>query len=443
VTALRWGLATDVGRVRTNNEDSYLVHEPLFAVADGMGGPAAGEVASEIAVSTLRAAFQTDHSRDSLADAVRLANRAVFDRARDDPALRGMGTTLTAVALVEESGDDVLAVVNVGDSRAYRMRDGELEQLTEDHSLVEEMVRTGRLSADEATTHPQRHIITRALGIEPDVEVDCFAITPFAGDRYLLASDGLTNEMEDREIASVLRRTTDPQRAAEELVSHARQSGGRDNITVVVVDVVDDDDRAVKASEAVANLPKRAPAPPTQAAPAPAPTAAPPAPSPGPAAAPAPVPAPRPAPQAKARRLTVRLVLFLLALVLVLAGAGAAIGVYARGSYYVGLSQDRLTIFQGRPGGLLWFKPTVRQRFDMTTAQVPQDRLADVRAGKAEPSLAAARRYVQNLQSEAQATSGSPATTTPTTPTATSPTATPTTGAPGSPPGTPGTTTAP
>jgi protein phosphatase len=437
VTALRWGLATDVGRVRTNNEDSYLVHEPLFAVADGMGGPAAGEVASEIAVSTLRAAFQTDHSRDSLADAVRLANRAVFERARDDPALRGMGTTLTAVALVEESGDDVLAVVNVGDSRAYRMRDGELEQLTEDHSLVEEMVRTGRLSADEATTHPQRHIITRALGIEPDVEVDCFAITPFAGDRYLLASDGLTNEMEDREIASVLRRTTDPQRAAEELVSHARQSGGRDNITVVVVDVVDDDDRAVKASEAVANLPTRAPAPITQTPTAAPPTAAPTAPAP----APTPAPAPRPAPQAKARRLTVRLVLFLLALVLVLAGAGAAIGVYARGSYYVGLSQDRLTIFQGRPGGLLWFKPTVRQRFDMTTAQVPQDRLADVRAGKAEPSLAAARRYVQNLQSEAQATSGSPATTTPASGSPT--TATPTTGAPGSPPGTPGTTTAP
>src|SRR5581483_11412191 len=353
--------------------------------------------------------------------AVRTANRAVFERAREDPALRGMGTTLTAVALVDDGGDDVLAVVNVGDSRAYRMRDGELEQPTEDHSLVEEMVRTGRLSADEATSHPQRHIITRALGIEPEVEVDCFAITPFAGDRYLLASDGLTNEMEDREIASVLRRLTDPQQAAEELVGHARQSGGRDNITVVVIDVADDDDRAVKASEAVADLPKRAPAP----APAPAPDR--PAPAPPVATAPPPPAPPRataPPAAPRSRRLTVRLVLFLLALVIVLTGAAAAVGVYARGSYYVGLHQDRVTIFQGRPGGLLWFQPTVKQQFDLTTAQVPQDRLAAVRAGKAEPSLADARRYVRNLQTEAQATSG----TTTSTPTSTTPSST----APGS-----------
>jgi protein phosphatase len=402
MTALRWGRATDVGMVRTNNEDNLLVESPVFAVADGMGGPAAGEVASEIAVATLKAAFATtdtagqprpgDHSRDALANAVRQANEAIFDRARQDPALRGMGTTLTAVALVEEEGDDVLAVVNVGDSRAYRMRDGELEQLTDDHSLVEEMVRTGRLSADEASVHPQRHILTRALGVQPDVEVDCFAITPFAGDRYLLASDGLMNEVSDRDIATVLRRTGDPNDAARELVDLAKGNGGSDNITVVIVDVVDDDDRAVKASAAVAADPIKArraevsvpgaataPPPPTQAQPDPKHH-------------------PKTANPPKPRRFTLKVVFFLFALIAILAGALFAISAYARGSYYVGLDGTQVVIYQGRPGGLLWFKPTVKQRTDLTEPEIPAPYKADVKAGKEESSLSAARQYVQNLK---------------------------------------------
>jgi protein phosphatase len=415
MTALRWGAATDVGRVRTNNEDSLLVESPLFAVADGMGGPAAGEVASAIAVATLKAAFDSDHSRDTLADAVRLANEAILDRAREDPALRGMGTTLTAVALVDEDGDDVLAVVNVGDSRAYRMRDGELEQLTDDHSLVEEMVRTGRLTPDEATIHPQRHILTRALGVQPDVEVDCFGVTPFAGDRYLLASDGLMNEVSDRDIASVLRRHPEPDDAANELVQMAKSNGGSDNITVVVVDVVDDDDRAAKASAAVAAAPIHA----------------------RPAevdveveveAADAPTPAPSPPPtqtkEPRPRRITFKSVLFLFALLAVVAGALFAIGVYARGAYYVGLDHDRVTIFQGRPGGLLWFKPTVKQRTDLTAANVPPAYQDDVRDGKEEGSLPEARSYVRNLREAAAATTTTTTTTPPTT-TATTTTAPP------------------
>jgi len=422
MTRLRWGAATDVGRVRTNNEDSLLVEPPLFAVADGMGGAAAGEVASAIAVATLKAAFADDRpeapSRDALANAVRHANEAIFERARQDPSLRGMGTTLTAVALVAEEGDDVLAVVNVGDSRAYRLRDGELEQVTEDHSLVEEMVRIGRLSADEAAVHPQRHIVTRALGIQPDVEVDCFGITPFAGDRFVLASDGLTDEVPDHDIASVLRRIPDPEAASRELVDTAMNHGGLDNVTVVVVDVVDDDDRAAKASAAVAAAPVeprptetplrddgpgRASGPPDDPAPAGAPSAP-------------PSPAPPPAPAAatpKRRRITFKAVVFVLALLLVLAAAVAAVGEYARGSFYVGLSQGKVVIYRGRPGGLLWFKPTVEQRTSLAAADVPAAYRADVQAGKTEPSLAAARHYVQNLKDAAAASTPATTTTTP------------------------------
>ncbi len=243
---LTFAAATDVGRQRTHNEDNFLIDKKLrlFLVADGMGGHAAGEVASGIAVQLLGDTFSGDRSAAGLADAVRAANRAVWERAQQQSDLRGMGTTLTAVALVEDDGQEVLAVVNVGDSRAYRLQQGELEQLTEDHSLVEELVRSGRLSAEEAQVHPQKHVLTRVLGVDPDVEVDCFRIIPYAGDRFLLASDGLFNEVDDRTIASVLRRSDDPDAAAAELVELAKGNGGSDNITVVVVDVVDDDGRA-------------------------------------------------------------------------------------------------------------------------------------------------------------------------------------------------------
>jgi protein phosphatase len=421
MTTLRWGASTDVGKVRTNNEDSLLVEPPVFAVADGVGGHAAGEVASAIAVATLKAAFANPErpdqaSRDGLANAVRQANEAIYARAAQDPNLRGMGTTLTAIALVREEDDDVLAVVNVGDSRAYRLRDGELEQITDDHSLVEELVRAGQITPAEASVHPQRNIVTRALGLGPDVEVDCFGILPYAGDRFVLASDGLTDEVDDRGIASILRRIADPEEAARELVDTAKDHGGRDNVTVVVVDVVDDDDRSHKAAALVAATPTTArPTETPQAQEDDGPGAAGPPPAPSSPAAPPPQPTAHP----RQRRLSARSVLFVLALLLVLAGAAAAIGVYARGSYYVGQSKGRVAIFEGRPGGLLWFKPTVAQRTDLTTVDVPAAYKADVQSGKTEPSLAAARRYVANLKqavAEQQARANNPGSTTTTSP---------------------------
>ena len=161
---------------------------------------------------------------------------------------RGMGTTITAVALVRKDGEDLLALANVGDSRVYRLQDGELLQLTDDHSLVEEMVREGKLTREEAEVHPQRSIITRALGMEPEIEVDWWELIPYRGDRLLLCSDGLTNELSDDRIAATLRQVADPQEAARDLVRQARAEGGGDNITVVVVDVVDDEGRAEQAS---------------------------------------------------------------------------------------------------------------------------------------------------------------------------------------------------
>lgn len=403
MTVLRGGAATDVGRVRSNNQDQLLVADTLFAVADGMGGHAGGEVASLAAVEALRAAFDSNPSADGLADAVRGANEVVWKRAQEGRELRGMGTTLTAVALVEGGDDDLLAVVNVGDSRAYLLRDGELEQLTDDHSVPEELRRAGRLSDTEAAAHPQRNVLTRALGIEPKVEVDCFQVTPFRGDRLLLASDGLYNEVEDSDIAGVLRRVADPEEAARELVDMAKDHGGNDNITVVVVDVVDDDSRSVRASAAVGSSPVRPSSTATDTTtsrPAdPAPVGH--SPTGRPSASPSSRAGAAPAPQ---RKVTLRAVLFVGLVLVVLLGAVVAIAWYGRAGYFVGARADEIVIFKGRPGGLLWFKPTVAQPTGISLAEVRPGRADEIREGKEHSSLDAAERYVTNVREEATPT---------------------------------------
>ncbi|MGH9067420.1 MAG: Stp1/IreP family PP2C-type Ser/Thr phosphatase, partial [Acidimicrobiales bacterium] len=243
MTTLRAGSATDVGRVRRINQDRALESASLFAVADGMGGHVGGEVAAQTAIDGLRAAWEAagpdPHRAEALVGAVQDANRAVWGRALADQDLRGMGTTLTAVALVDQGEGDELALANVGDSRAYLLSAGQLTQLTADHSLVAEAVRSGELSAEEALSHPKRHILTRVLGLEPEVDVDAWRMAPVAGDRILLCSDGLFNEVEEADLAGVLAGISDPAEAAATLVALARDHGGSDNITVVVVDVVD------------------------------------------------------------------------------------------------------------------------------------------------------------------------------------------------------------
>ena len=238
------GSATDVGLVRSNNQDQLLVAAGLYAVADGMGGHAAGEVASATAIRALQAAFEAsdEHSAESLESAAKAANRAVWEKARTNRGMLGMGTTLVAVAVVEnEDGNSGLAVAHIGDSRLYQFRDQGLDQLTVDHSLVQELVDDGQISPAQAAVHPQRHVLTRALGVEPSVDVDVIPITPALGDRYVLCSDGLPREASDDQIAAVLARFADPTEAAKELVVLANSRGGSDNITVVVIDVLGSD----------------------------------------------------------------------------------------------------------------------------------------------------------------------------------------------------------
>jgi protein phosphatase len=228
---------TDPGRKRRRNEDSYVIEPPLFAVADGMGGAQAGEVASRLAA----AAFREFHDADDLDPEERLvaiiqeANRRIYERASDDSEVSGMGTTITA-ALVGGTG---LAIGHVGDSRAYRLRAGRFEQLTDDHSLVADLVRSGRLTPEEADVHPQRSVITRALGTDAQVDVDTFTVPAESGDLFLLCSDGLTTMVGDEEIRDLVTRAKDLDQAGKGLVKAANKAGGEDNVTVVLFRVSD------------------------------------------------------------------------------------------------------------------------------------------------------------------------------------------------------------
>jgi hypothetical protein len=332
----------------------------------------------------------------------------VFEHSLDNPELRGMGTTLTAAALVNEDDRDVIALVNVGDSRSYRYHDGQLSQITVDHSLAEEMVRSGELSESEAAVHPHRHILTRALGVADDVSVDLWRIQPARGDRFVLCSDGLTNELDEPQIAEVLDTVPDPQIAADLLVRAARTHGGSDNITVVVVDVVvgEADEADVPAVAAVAAdfqsaLPDEE---------APAPLGA----SDRPEAEDVEIlPGPEPLKpkfrdrwraRRKARRaargrrlITFRVVLFVVLLAAVLYAAFFAVRWYDTNAYYVQVSNNELMIYHGRIGGGLLYKPVVVERTRVTTADVPPYTISQLQSGVQEDSLKAAQAYVANL----------------------------------------------
>jgi protein phosphatase len=225
---------TDTGRRRRHNEDAYVCEPPLFAVADGMGGAQAGELASGLAAAALRDDTNRSGGEERVDELIQQANRRVYERQTQDSSATGMGTTIT-VALVE---DGQVAIGHVGDSRAYLIRDRRLEQLTEDHSLVAELVRSGKLSPEEADTHPQRSVITRALGTDPDVDVDTFSVETHPGDLFLLCSDGLTSMVDDDTILrEVERNRSDLKASAKALVRAANKGGGDDNITIVFFEI--------------------------------------------------------------------------------------------------------------------------------------------------------------------------------------------------------------
>ena len=230
-----YAVASDTGRRRRRNEDSYVVAPPLFAIADGMGGAQAGEVASKLAASALEGGTTEDLGGPARVEAlIQEANRRIFDRASTDPTASGMGTTMT-VALVEGMR---VVIGHVGDSRAYLVRGDSMEQLTEDHSLVNELVKSGKLTEEEAHIHPQRSVITRAVGTDPNVDVDAFTIDAEDGDVFLICSDGLTDMVGDVDILELVDRNRgDLEKAVRSLVQFANKEGGEDNITAVAFSI--------------------------------------------------------------------------------------------------------------------------------------------------------------------------------------------------------------
>jgi PPM family protein phosphatase len=434
LTVLRSGSASDVGRVRAVNEDMAFDTSPLYGVADGMGGHVGGDIAARTAVDALRAAFRERPTVEGLIAAVQQANTAVWEKGRAEPDLRGMGTTLTAAALIEAKGGegDRLVLVNVGDSRAYRLRKGTLEQLTVDHSVAEELAARGELTPEEAATHPHRHILTRVLGVAPAVDVDAWELSPQVGDRYMICSDGFSNEVGPDLMTRILESVPEPDRAALELVSAANEEGGNDNITVVILDVEELDpkeqDPLADASDAAAGNDEldAPPVPLTRSAMLAgggrgAGTLAlerPPAlsligdlPMDSTRALLEPDNEVSPEPKAKRRTadkrrrsqkpaergprlLTFRLVVFFLAVVAVLVGAWGFVRWYFDDSYFLTVDGSQIVVDQGRPGGFLWLSPRTIQRTGVTTSEVPANQVSGLRNGSFTASTPSAARVL-------------------------------------------------
>jgi protein phosphatase len=344
---------TDPGRVRRRNEDAFVVDPPLFAVADGMGGAQAGEVASRLAAAAFREFREADElgPEERVQAIIKEANRRIYERARTDSEVSGMGTTVTAALLT----DGRVVIGHVGDSRAYRIRDGRLEQLTEDHSLVADLMRSGRLTPEEAEGHPQRSVITRALGTDPDVDVDTLVIEAAAGDLFLLCSDGLSTMVSEPDVLRTVERANTLDEAARDLVRAANTGGGEDNVTVVLFRL--EPDEAVEET-LVAPVPVADAAeseqesdledtltdlPPVSAAAAPETTVEPPS-----------VPAAdavveRPAPRRKRARWGRRILWAALGLGFVALLLGAALYGLSR-AYFVGADENgNVTVYQGVP----------------------------------------------------------------------------------------------
>jgi PPM family protein phosphatase len=386
----RLGAASDRGRIREGNEDSFVASGSLAAVADGKGGAQAGEVASATAADELRGLqdggpWRTDRlAGDALKQAVLEANRRIREMAAGDKSLEGMGTTVTA--LLED--DDVVHLAHVGDSRAYLLRGGELSQLTEDHTLVQELVKQGKLRPEEAKRHPQGSIITRALGADADVQVDTATFKIVPGDRLLLCTDGLTAVVDPATIRNVLLRSRDPQQASERLVAMANEQGGPDNVTVVVLDAAGGraDTETIDPTGdlgAESGRPARRGAASDRGAGALADrdlddgTG-------------------RPKRPGRARGRGVRRVrrVFTVLLVLVLLSAGALAGknfVYSR--YWVGFDGDQVAVFRGVPGDVAGLRlNSLVERSTVTREQVPPAYVLSLENGITASSLADARR---------------------------------------------------
>jgi PPM family protein phosphatase len=314
------GVATDIGQVREGNEDAYLVEPPLYAVADGMGGAKGGEVASQLALETIEERFRA--GTGTLESQLEEANRTVFEKAAGDQRLRGMGTTLTAALIAGGAAH----LAHVGDSRAYLSRAGALRMLTRDHTLVNQMVAEGEISEAEAEVHPHRNVLTRVIGTEPEVDVDVDDVGLLEGDRLLLCSDGLTTMLTKDQIKAILESGGSPQEAADRLVRAANRAGGLDNITVLILDVLSDDD---PKAETGMDIPTASPA--------------------------ARASAPTTSVDDTSRRVKRAGISIAIALVVLVVGY-TALRSWLDSQWYVGISEGKVAIFQGIPAELLGFE---------------------------------------------------------------------------------------
>lgn len=392
------GAKSDVGRVRQGNEDSYLMREPIFVVADGMGGHIAGDVASSTAVEAIAGELASADvgDPDSLAALVKKANAAVWEKTQSDPSLRGMGTTCTLMMVQNSTAH----LAHVGDSRAYLLRAGELSQLTDDHTLVWRMVQEGRLSPNEAEHHPQRNIITRALGLDADVEVDILSFDLVPGDRLLLCSDGLPSMVDAERIGQTLAESNEPQRAADALVELANRAGGEDNITVMVLDLVDSEAPSPPPGEdadtgaipqASRGTAARADTPVEQRGPA--------------GAANTVMHTATSAPSVPKHRYWLRRVLAGAIVLAVLIVAGVFILRWQLGnSYFVGVDDSGLvTIFQGRPEAVAGISlRSEAQQTQLAIEDLPEFMRDDVEQGITADSLSEARDRVETLEAQAE-----------------------------------------
>jgi serine/threonine protein phosphatase PrpC len=358
--------ASDLGRQRQGNEDSYFVRAPLFVVADGMGGAQAGEVASEMAVESFDRGLPDGAPAAALVQVIEDANRRIYDRSRAESQRAGMGTTVTAAFV----GEQDVTIAHVGDSRAYLLRDGRLERLTRDHSLVGELVARGKLTEEQAETHPQRSVITRALGPEPDVQVDVHTYQARDGDLFMVCSDGLTSMVPEARVTSILGGGGSLEQAGRELIAAANDAGGRDNITVILfrLEEVEGGEEPAPAEQETweGDVPDQGGHTSTMAVAKPRSKLI---------EEPPPRTAPAPAATKRRRRVPIGAIAFLLVLLIV----GAGLWTASRLVYFVG-ADDRgsITVYQGVPYEL----PLGIELYDryytsgVTLAQVAEDRRA-------------------------------------------------------------------
>jgi protein phosphatase len=392
LTRWRYAAATDIGLVRQSNQDALFADDTLAIIADGMGGHAAGEVAAAISIELVREGFRKSQSVEGLVEAIQNANRAVVSDARANPEHFGMGTTIIAVALTYDlEGVMSPTLVHVGDSRVYQLRDGALRQLSEDHSVAEEWVRMGRLTHEEAAVHPRRHQLTRAVGVEDTIAIDVASISALAGDRLLLCSDGLSNELDGDTLARLASAPNGLELAVESLVSEAKVAGGRDNISVILLEF----DEVNVATFPIRRTMSTAPPPVTAKTNA--------------------------SIGRRRRRLTWRVWASALIVVALVVGFFSVLHWYAYSNYYLGDDAGVVAVYQGQPHSFLWYHPV--KVFD-TIYTVNQFLPSDARAIERtinEPSLSEALASAKSLHGNWVLSQAAKSTTTTTT-TTTSPT---------------------